>query len=84
MAQLNMEVRWWVQLNADEMKLVTLALAGKLKPDTDEAAAARELLQKMTKHRLAAMREQVTHLERFVPEDAAMLDALVEKPRENG
>jgi hypothetical protein len=65
MAQMSMNANWTLKLNNDEMKLVTLALAGKLKTD-ELTTAARELLEHMTRGRLAVVAEQANVLQRHL------------------
>ena len=69
MAQMSMNPHWTLQLDASEMKLVTLALSGNLKAEHREAAKA--LLETMTRQRLAVATEQAGHLQRLLDKPAA-------------
>jgi len=66
MAQMSMHPRWTLQLDNDEMKLVTLALAGKLKT-VEQQTEAKVLLEAMTRQRLAVATEQTETLQRYLP-----------------
>lgn len=82
MAQMSMNAHWTLQLDNREMKLVTLALSGKLATD-ELIAEAKELLEVMTRQRLAVVTEQAAHLSRHLPkdDDAARRDDPVEQKK---
>lgn len=80
MAQIRLSDFWELRLHHDEMRLVALALSGKLKPD--DAEEAKKLLAKMNAGRLAELSQQVSFLKQFADEEEAD-DPEKREPRED-
>lgn len=65
MAQAFIKPIWNLTLEADEMRVLSLALAQRLKPDTPDAVAAGELLMAINVQRLQRLHQLAEPLERW-------------------
>lgn len=62
MAQAELSPTWVLRLSAAEIRLVSLALAGRIKPGTPEAAEAKTLLAHINRQRLSQLDDASTVL----------------------
>jgi hypothetical protein len=56
--EMRMQQQWTVTFEYQELRLVSLALLGKIKPDTKEAEAAVALIKRINDRRLAELESQ--------------------------
>lgn len=65
MAQAFINPIWNLSMEQAEMRILSLALLGRIKPDTPDATAAADLLKGLNAQRLQRLRQMVEPLERW-------------------
>lgn len=65
MCQTTFKPEWTLMLQASEMRLVSLALAGKLKPESTDAKEAVLLLKAINEQRMKRLVDMADQLEGF-------------------